>query len=421
MPNVPLGKTDWFREVAKEARLPLRNRYFEQNPVLTDQQVALIDRPGLMRFIEVGNGPIRAVYSQPGSFHDQLFIVSYDELYTLTTDEVLTFIVGSLFGGANGNVSMAATGNIGSTPEYLFIADGRNLYVYIENGYARGDLVGTPANNDIFVLGSIHYKWTSGSVDAGTPAGTGANPWLIALGVDSLAAFTNAKDAINATGVPGTSYSTALLVANTQAQAYEADNTQVRVRALAVGIIGDGVVATETGAALAWSSGGATLANGGDPSVLNVVVPDDVGAISVAYIASYIVVIPAQGQGVNGRFYWINPGEIIIDPLDFATAERAPDPIFEVVVFGDQFWLPGQTTTEVWYFTGDIDAPVTRLQGITFDRGTWEGTAIQVKTSMIIVDSDGGVFQIEGGIKRVSNSSVEERIREAMQKQAALL
>ena len=83
--------------------------------------------------------------------------------------------------------------------------------------------------------------------------------------------------------------------------------------------------------------------------------------------------------------------------------------------------MPGQTTTEVWYFTGDIDAPVTRLQGITFDRGTWEGTAIQVKTSMIIVDSDGGVFQIEGGIKRVSNSSVEERIREAMQKQAALL
>jgi hypothetical protein len=146
-----------------------------------------------------------------------------------------------------------------------------------------------------------------------------------------------------------------------------------------------------------------------------------VGIISLGYIASYVVCVPAQGQGINGRFFWIDPGETTIDPLDFATAERAPDPVFAVVVFGDQFWLPGSNTTEVWYFTGNIDSPVLRLQGVTFDRGTWQGTALQIKESMIIVDSDGGVFKIAGGLKRITEGhpDIEERIRKAIQYQAS--
>jgi hypothetical protein len=150
------------------------------------------------------------------------------------------------------------------------------------------------------------------------------------------------------------------------------------------------------------------------PSVTTVSTPDDVGVISLGYIASYVVVVPAQDEGVNGQFYWIEPGETTIDPLNFATAERAPDPIFQVVVFVDQFWLPGSNTTEVWYFTGNFDSPVARLQGVTFDRGTWEGTAVQVKESMIVVDADGGVFQIAGGLKRISRPDIEERIRVAI-------
>jgi hypothetical protein len=54
------------------------------------------------------------------------------------------------------------------------------------------------------------------------------------------------------------------------------------------------------------------------------------------------------------------------------------------------------------------------LQGVTFDRGTWEGTAVQVKESMIVVDADGGVFQIAGGLKRISRPDIEERIRVAI-------
>jgi len=414
MVDLPLGRADYHRSVAKEARIQTRNRYFEQNPVLTDGNSALIARPALRRWIYVGEGPIRAVYSQSGDFSEAAFVVSGNEWYRVDTDGTATLLQGGLQSGSA--ISMAATGFIGTTPEYLFMSDGRNLYLYIEDSYATGFISGSPANNDVIEIGGTYYKFTTASVDAGSPAGTSANPWLVALGISSTIAWSNFSSALSATGTAGTTYSTVLVV-NPSVQVIATDTTSVRVRADINGTLGNAITTTETGAGIAWLAG--TLTGGGGPQVTQVETPDDVGVISLGYIASYVVVVPAQGAGINGRFYWIQPGETTIDALDFATAERAPDPIFGVVVFGDQFWLPGSTTTEVWYFTGNIDAPVQRLQGVTFDRGTWEGTAIQVKESMMIVDSDGGVFQIAGGLTRVSNPAIEERIRKAIQYQAS--
>jgi hypothetical protein len=416
VPDIPLAHSQYFRGVAKEARILTRNRFFEANPALTVSQAALIARPGMRRWLYVGNGPIRGVYSQPGSFNDALFVVSGDEWYRVDKDGTRTLLQGGIFG--NGAVSMAGTGNIGTTPQYMFLADGSLLYLYVENGYALGTLSGVPANNDVVRVDSTYYKFTNASVNAGTPAGTLANPWLVALGGTTTAAWENLGDAFTGKGVPGTSYSTAL-TANASVQTVGTTAASVSVRATALGALGNAIVTTETGAAIAWTAG--TLTGGGAPTVTQVETPDDVGIISLGYIASYVVCVPAQGQGINGRFFWIEPGETTIDPLDFATAERAPDPIFAVVVFGDQFWLPGSNTTEVWYFTGNIDSPVLRLQGVTFDRGTWQGTALQIKESMIIVDSDGGVFKIAGGLKRITEGhpDIEERIRKAIQYQAS--
>jgi hypothetical protein len=416
MVDIPLGRADYHRAVPKEARVLTRNRYFEQNPVLSEKLTALIARPGLKRWIAVGEGPIRnRVYSQPGSFDEALFVVSGNGWWRVETDGETTNLTNSINPGGAG-VSMAATGTIGETPEYLFMADGRNLWLYVANGYARGSLQGVPANNDTFKVGGTYYKWTNASVDAGTPAGTLADPWLVDLGADALEAFTNAGAALMANGEPGVDYSTALTAQGQVQVAIVSDDT-LSIRANTPGVIGNGIATTETGGAIAW--GAATLAGGGTDSVSVVQTPDDVGVISVGYIAGYVVVVPAQGEGINGRFWWIEPGETTIDPLNFATAERAPDPIFQVIVFGDQFWLPGSNTTEVWYFTGNIDSPVLRLQGVTFDRGTIEGTAVQVKESMIITDSDGGVFQIAGGLERISNPAIEERIRKAIAYEAA--
>lgn len=420
MADIPLGRADYYRTVAKEARIFTRNRYFEQNPVLT-ATTALIARPGMRRWIYIGDGPIRGggVYSSPGSFNDALFVVSANEWYRVDKDGTKTLITAGINPGA-GAVSMAATGTIGdgasAVPEFLYLADGRNLWLYTTNGYAHGTISGSPANNDVVQVGSMYYKFTTGSVNAGAPAGTVGNPWLVAKNLLDALSWQAFGLAIGANGNPGVDYSTALTV-NPDATTYSVDPSAVSVRATAIGAAGNGVATTETGAAIAWTA--ATLTGGGAVSVSIVETPGDIGAISVGYVASYVVVVPAQGQGINGRFWWIEPGETTIDPLNFATAERAPDPIFSVVIFSDQLWLPGQSTTEVWYFTGNIDAPVLRLKGVTFDRGTVPGMAIQVKESMMIVDNDGGVFQIAGGLKRVSNPSIEQRIREAIQYQAS--
>lgn len=418
MTDIPLARSDYSRGVAKEAQLYLRNRYYEANPVLTGQQVALISRPGQRRWLAVGDGPIRGIYSQPGTFNDDLFVVSGANWYRVTNAGVITLLQAGIKGGG-GPVSMAAAGNIGTTPEYMFLADGSILWLYIENGYAIGTLSGTFANGDTVQVGGIYYKFTNGSVDAGAPAGTLANPWLVALDVATpLNNWQNLSDAFGDQGTPGTVYSTAL-VANDQIEVTNTGATSVSVRATAIGAAGNAIATTKTGAGVAWSA--ATLTGGGAPTVTQVQTPGDVGIISLGYISSYVICVPAQGEGINGQFFWLEPGETTIDPLDFATAERSPDPILGVVVFEDNYWLPGSDTTEVWYFTGNPDSPTLRLQGVTFDRGTWEGTAVKVKESMIIVDSDGGVFQISGGLQRISLPGIEEEIRKAIAFQASRL
>ena len=417
--SIPLARSDYFRGVAKEARLRLKNRYYEANPVLTEDQIALITRMGMRRWVYVGDGPIRGVYSQNGSFNDAAFTLSGEEFYRVDKDASTTYVGIVSSPSTRSFASMAATAQIGETPPYLFVCAGGTLYLYMEDGYAFGQISGTPVNNDVVLVDTVYYRFTNASVDAGAPAGTLANPWLVNLGASAEIAWQNLAAAFGATGIPGTDYSSGLLSPNSTIQVFGLGPTSISVRATALGALGNAIVTTETGAGIAWTA--ATLTGGGAPTFTQVQMPDDVGAISLGYVASYVVVIPAQGEGKNGRFYWIEPGETTIDPLNFATAERAPDPVNSVVVFGDQFWLPGATTTEVWYFTGDFDAPVARTRGVVFDRGTWQGTGVQVKESMIIVDNEGAVFQLGSGAKRISRPDIEQRIREAIAKQAATI
>jgi hypothetical protein len=49
----------------------------------------------------------------------------------------------------------------------MFMADGSGLYVYLENGFAKGTISGSPANNDTVQVGTTYYKFTTGIVNAG--------------------------------------------------------------------------------------------------------------------------------------------------------------------------------------------------------------------------------------------------------------
>lgn len=419
MANIQVARSSYKRAVAREPLLPLKNRFFENNPALNASEdiPSLISRPVLKKFAEVGSGHIRKVFSETGTFDNDLFVVSGTQLYRVDRVTGTGTLIGTLGTNILGDVSMAATGSIGdgpdAVPEFLFIADGGVLWLYTENGSARGQLQASAAiaNGDTVEIGGVYYQWTNASVDAGTPAGTLANPWLVDLGASNSDAITALFRAINGDGLAGTDYST-VLVAHSTVVGYSYAPNDLFVAARTFGTGGNTITTTETGANIAW--GAATLQNGGTEFLRQVAMPEDVGAISVAHINSYVIVVPAQGEQINGRFYWIDPGETVVDPLDFATAERSPDAVNQVIVFSDRFWLLGQTTTEPWLTTGDPAAPMQRFSGILYDRGTWEGTGVKVKDSLVLVDEDGAVFQIGGGLKRLSRPDIEERIRKAI-------
>jgi hypothetical protein len=410
-------KSDFRRKVAQAGDLMLRNRYYEVNPSLSDDGAALLARPGFRKLATVGEGPIRGLHSAAGAFASDLFVASGQELYRFKSSLQRDVIFSGL--SPKGTVNMASTAELGDLPEYLFITDGRNLYVYIENGFAIGTLSGTPTFADKVGIGGVFYQFTNGDVDAGFQDGSNASPWLVAVGIATIEAFTNLYDAINASGIAGEQYSTTT-TANPSVMGISYTGTTLTVRAKAVGAPGNGVTTTETGAGTAWI--GATLAGGGQGTTTIVMMPEDIGVIDVAVISSYVIVIPSQIEGYQGRFYWINPGETVVDPLNFATAERSPDGISGVEVFGDQFWLPGEDTTEVWYPSGDPDNPMRRMQGVVLDRGSWESTATAIHESLMLVDGDGGVFKfVSGAPERVSTPDIEEQIREAIAAQKSYL
>lgn len=409
--HLPPGTSDHSRTVAGTPDIALLNRFFESDPSNQKDQVALLTRPGLRKWKTLATSPVRAIYSCPGSFAEALFAVGGNTVYRIDTDETVTAI-GTLTSSL-GAVSMAATDT------HLFIADGLALYVYTDDSYSSGTLTasGAISSGEQVRIGSVYYQFTSGDVDTGAPAGTSSNPWLVALGSSIAEALANLYDAIGGTGTAGTDYSLAL-TGHTEVAVVSYNSTTLVVRPLESGSAGNSIATTETGLNLAW--GGATLSGGGSTSFAAVSVPDGDGIVSVGVIAGFCICVVAQGFDRNGRFYWIEPGEITIDPLNFATAERSPDPVWEVVIVGDTFWLPGTSTNETWYPSGDALAPFLRQQGRLFDKGTWEGTVIKIMDEVIAIDAHGNPWRIGAQPMPAGGPGIAERFRIAINQQRSI-
>lgn len=149
----------------------------------------------------------------------------------------------------------------------------------------------------------------------------------------------------------------------------------------------------------------------GTTALASITTPDSKAMISLDVFNGYVMCV----QNHSDRFYWIDPGEVVIDPLNFATAERTPDWCLQVRTVGDEFWLMGEKTIEPWRATGDALAPFQRIEGRSFEFGIWGGTAVRMKdTSVIVVADDGTVFSVAGAPTQVSNPSVAERTRDAI-------
>lgn len=149
----------------------------------------------------------------------------------------------------------------------------------------------------------------------------------------------------------------------------------------------------------------------GTAALTAIATPDDIPMISLDVFNGFILCV----QNDSDRFYWIQPGAIVIDPLDFATAEKFPDAILQVRTVGDEFWLLGEKSIEVWRATGDGDAPFQRIEGRRFDFGIFGGTAVRMEdTSIICVTDSGTVMNIAGSPTPISDPNVAEQTRDAI-------
>lgn len=93
--------------------------------------------------------------------------------------------------------------------------------------------------------------------------------------------------------------------------------------------------------------------------------PAFLGADMVDYINGYFVF----NQPGSGRFQITKLFSTSIDPLDFATAEGAPDLLISLIVDHLEIWLFGETSTEIFFDSGNVLFPFERIQGAFIEQG----------------------------------------------------
>jgi hypothetical protein len=198
--------------------------------------------------------------------------------------------------------------------------------------------------------------------------------------------------------------------------------TSITFTALLRGAGGNSIATTVTGGtALAFAH--ATLQNGGIDALEGCDMPGGVTANSLTQVSSYVLVSVSNAQ----QFYWVNPGDITIDALSFASKESSPDNIQTLRAVGDQVLVMGEKSTENWYATGDPTAPFAPIEGRVYARGVIEGTPVVIDDGVLLVGDDGRVYSIgfqsgDGtdagwGVTRISNNGIEERVRRQLRRE----
>jgi len=138
--------------------------------------------------------------------------------------------------------------------------------------------------------------------------------------------------------------------------------------------------------------------------------PDNLNVIKTAYLSGYFLAVAENSQ----RFYFsaVLDGSDF-DALDFATAEKEPDQILDMVVLNDMLVFLGAKTLEFWQITGDSVLPFVPITGRVVDRGVHStGCAQNIDNTVFWIGDDNIVYRLgEAGIpKAVSDQGIEERI-----------
>lgn len=100
-------------------------------------------------------------------------------------------------------------------------------------------------------------------------------------------------------------------------------------------------------------------------SVLLIGDPDFIGADRVDFVDGYFIF----NKLGTGQFQITGLLSTTIDPLDFASAEGSPDLLVSLIVDQRDVWLLGESSTEVFYNSGNPDFPFERIAGAFIETG----------------------------------------------------
>lgn len=257
------------------------NMVAERTASQIEKPVALIVRPGLDAFAEVGDGPLRGINRKTGLFNESAVVVSADEVFTLSPGAVVTQQAGTLE-TEEGRVQIAI-GRDSEGNSQARIADGERLYL----------------------------------VTGGT---------------------------VTAENFPSAS---------------EQD-----------------------------------------------------GADSVAYIRQFWLAVKAG----TAQVYYLVPGDTDWNALEFASAEYQPDPIICIGILGDQIFMLGSASTEVWALTGTTSPAIAPYGGLAWDLGCRSrDTVCNMRgSSLIWVTDKCEVVQSFGTTPQIiSDNGLAEQIRKS--------
>lgn len=137
------------------------------------------------------------------------------------------------------------------------------------------------------------------------------------------------------------------------------------------------------------------------------------GADFVRYLDGYLVFNRPGTQ----QFYITGALDLAVDALDFASAEAVPDLLVSALVDHRELWLFGETSTEVFGNTGNVDFPLERINGATLEVGcAAKHSPAKLDNSIVWLGSDerGGamVWRAQGyQPARISTHALEEELR----------
>jgi hypothetical protein len=102
------------------------------------------------------------------------------------------------------------------------------------------------------------------------------------------------------------------------------------------------------------------------------------------------------------------------DPLDYATAEGAPDEALRVFSVNNTLWIFGTLTTEVFYNTGATDFPFARINGVLLDKGLGaSASVVLIDSQFYLLSNDMEVLRTNGyQFEKISTIHIDKAIQD---------